>query len=291
MTLQSWSRGRRAYPTPATDLPSRESMVRDERLPGQARRPARVPHRRVGGPRDRAGQACCGSTRFGMTANNVTYAVMGEAKSYWDFFPAEDGWGRVPTWGFAEVEAQQRRRAWLPGTRVYGYLPPSSHLVVTPVERGRAAASSTKPPTGRRCPPPTTATSRPPPTPSTRPDDRGDAAAAAPALLHLVPDRRPARRRGVERARGPILISSASSKTAIAAAFLLARRDGVELDRPHLGRETRSSSPASASTAAPSPTTRSTRSATARRPTSTSPATAPCARRSTPTSATSSPTA
>ena len=30
-------------------------------------------------------------------------------------------------------------------------------------------------------------------------------------------------------ARGPILISSASSKTAIAAAFMLAQRDGVEL--------------------------------------------------------------
>ena len=27
--------------------------------------------------------------RFGLTANNVTYAVFGETMSYWNFFPAE----------------------------------------------------------------------------------------------------------------------------------------------------------------------------------------------------------
>ena len=55
------------------------------------------------------------------------------------------------------------------GTRVYGYLPPSSHLVVTPADAGEAA-SSTAHRTGRRCPPPTTATWRPAPTRSTGPD-------------------------------------------------------------------------------------------------------------------------
>jgi Protein of unknown function (DUF2855) len=44
---------------------------------------------------------------FGLTTNNVTYAVMGEVMSYWDFFPAEGGWGRVPMWGFAEVEESE----------------------------------------------------------------------------------------------------------------------------------------------------------------------------------------
>lgn len=73
--------------------------------------------------------------RVGMTANNVTYAVMGDLMGYWGFFPApeRDGtaWGRVPLWGFAEVE-----RSTVPdvaeGTRLYGYLPTSSHLVVRP---------------------------------------------------------------------------------------------------------------------------------------------------------------
>ena len=40
---------------------------------------------------------------FAMTANNVTYAVMGDAMKYWNFFPTVDGWGIVPVWGFADV--------------------------------------------------------------------------------------------------------------------------------------------------------------------------------------------
>jgi hypothetical protein len=77
------------------------------------------------------GQALLRVDTFGLTANNVTYAVFGEAMSYWDFFPATDGWGRVPMWGFAEVERSEAEGV-APGTRVYGYLPPSSYLVVTP---------------------------------------------------------------------------------------------------------------------------------------------------------------
>jgi len=56
---------------------------------------------------------------------------MGETMNYWNFFPAEDGWVHVPVWGFADVTAS--RAGGVPeGTRVYGYLPPSSHLVVRP---------------------------------------------------------------------------------------------------------------------------------------------------------------
>ena len=51
--------------------------------------------------------------------------------SYWDFFPAEEGWGRVPIWGFAEVERSEADGVEA-GARCYGYLPPSSHLLVTP---------------------------------------------------------------------------------------------------------------------------------------------------------------
>ena len=43
-------------------------------------------------------------TRFALTANNVTYGVMGDSLSYWTFFPAsEEGWGRVPVWGLGEI--------------------------------------------------------------------------------------------------------------------------------------------------------------------------------------------
>ena len=82
-----------------------------------------------------AGQALLRVDTFGLTANNVTYAVFGEAMHYWDFFPAEQGWGRVPMWGFAEVERSEAEGVE-PGTRAFGYLPPSSHLVVVPVDAG-----------------------------------------------------------------------------------------------------------------------------------------------------------
>ena len=34
--------------------------------------------------------------RFALTANNITYAVMGDQLKYWDLFPAPDGFGIIP---------------------------------------------------------------------------------------------------------------------------------------------------------------------------------------------------
>jgi hypothetical protein len=67
--------------------------------------------------------------KFALTSNNVTYAVFGEAMSYWDFFPAEEGWGRLPVWGFGEV-ADSRHDQIEHGERYFGYFPASSHLTV-----------------------------------------------------------------------------------------------------------------------------------------------------------------
>src|SRR5439155_12971351 len=77
------------------------------------------------------GQALLAVDTFGLSSNNITYAKFGEAMSYWRFFPAEEGWGHMPVWGFAEVQ-QSRADGLQPGTRLYGYLPPSSYLLVTP---------------------------------------------------------------------------------------------------------------------------------------------------------------
>lgn len=68
--------------------------------------------------------------RFGLSANNVTYAVIGDMLQYWDFFPADEGWGRVPVWGYAEV-VESTADGLTPGRRVFGYLPMSTELVVT----------------------------------------------------------------------------------------------------------------------------------------------------------------
>lgn len=78
------------------------------------------------------GQVRLAIARFALTANNVTYAAMGESFLYWRFFPAPEGFGRTPVWGFADVV--ESRCAGVPvGARVFGYFPMSSHLDVTPV--------------------------------------------------------------------------------------------------------------------------------------------------------------
>lgn len=172
------------------------------------------------------GQALLEVDSFGLTTNNITYAVFGEAMSYWDFFPAEDGWGRVPVWGFANVAAAGDSD--LPeGSRVFGYFPPSSELVVVPEridERGFVDASPHR--------------------------------ASLPSAYnsYALVDALPLYQKRFEEQQmllwplfftsfliddflggedlfgaGTAIVSSASSKTALSAAFLLARREGVEV--------------------------------------------------------------
>ncbi len=81
------------------------------------------------------GEAVLTVESFGLTSNNITYAAFGEAMSYWKFFPAPEGWGRMPVWGFATV-AESRVEGLAEGARIYGYLPPSSELLVTPERVG-----------------------------------------------------------------------------------------------------------------------------------------------------------
>ncbi len=68
---------------------------------------------------------------FSVTANNITYAVVGDGFKYWDFFPAPAGLGIVPMWGHAQV-IESRHPDIAAGERVYGYLPMASHLDVRP---------------------------------------------------------------------------------------------------------------------------------------------------------------
>lgn len=77
------------------------------------------------------GQARFAVERFGLTANNITYTVLGDLLGYWGVFPAgEEGWGRPPAWGFAT--AVESRCAEVPeGTRVFGFVPMGGELVLT----------------------------------------------------------------------------------------------------------------------------------------------------------------
>ncbi len=172
-----------------------------------------------------AGQALLRVECFGMTTNNVTYAVFGEAMSYWSFFPASDGWGRVPMWGFAQVE-QSAAAGIEPGQRFYGYVPPSSHLVVEPKHVNAHGFSD---------------------------GSAHRVGLAAVYQRYELTTQDPFYRGGTEDLQmllrplfftsflieddladtglatsGPVLFASASSKTAIATAFLLSQRPGAE---------------------------------------------------------------
>jgi hypothetical protein len=172
------------------------------------------------------GRALLEIDSFGLTTNNITYAVFGEAMSYWSFFPAEDGWGRVPVWGFANV-AEAGDTSLKEGSRVFGYFPPSSELAVLPERidsRGFVDASPHR---------------------SSLPSAYNTYALAE--GLPLYEERYEAEQMllwplfftsfliddflGGEDlfGAGTAVVSSASSKTALSAAFLLARRDGVEV--------------------------------------------------------------
>jgi hypothetical protein len=69
--------------------------------------------------------------RYALTANNITYGVVGDMLGYWRFFPAEGEWGRIPVWGIGTVVASTVD-AISPGSRYYGYYPMAGHLLVTP---------------------------------------------------------------------------------------------------------------------------------------------------------------
>jgi len=78
------------------------------------------------------GEARLAVQRFALTANNITYAAFGEAMKYWQFFPSGDAaLGCLPVWGFATV-AESRAEGLAVGRRVWGYYPAGTHLVVAP---------------------------------------------------------------------------------------------------------------------------------------------------------------
>ena len=82
--------------------------------------------------------------RFALTANNITYAFFGDKFRYWDFFHAPEAYGRLPVWGFAEVE-ESRADGVTVGERVFGYLPISTELVVSVGELSQSGFSDASP--------------------------------------------------------------------------------------------------------------------------------------------------
>ena len=80
-----------------------------------------------------AGEARIRVEAFALTANNITYAVFGDTMRYWDFFPSEEpsDWGRIPVWGFGAV-VESNTPGCDVGDRLYGYYPMADELVIEP---------------------------------------------------------------------------------------------------------------------------------------------------------------
>jgi NADPH:quinone reductase-like Zn-dependent oxidoreductase len=177
-------------------------------------------------PEPGPGQALLRVDAFGLTSNNITYATFGEAMSYWSFFPAEDGWGRVPVWGFAEV-LDSSVAELESGTRVFGYLPPSSELLVEPAHvsaQGFVDASAHRAALPRAY----NRYARVDADPLYDAEREDEQMLLRPLFLtsYLIDD-------FLEDSgffgADTVVLSSASSKTASALAFLLAQRDGIDV--------------------------------------------------------------
>jgi NADPH:quinone reductase-like Zn-dependent oxidoreductase len=172
-------------------------------------------------PSPAAGEALLRVDAFGLTANNVTYAVFGDGLRYWSFFPAQEGWGRVPVWGFAEVVASEN--STLPeGARVFGYCPMASHLLLRP---GHVDASWVfdATPHRRELPPAYNAYRRVETDPAYAQEREGLQIVLRPlfALGFMLDD---FLAEHDQFGADVVVLSSASSKTALATAFALAAR-------------------------------------------------------------------
>ena len=77
------------------------------------------------------GEVVVAIDKFGLTANNVSYAVSGDLIGYWKFYPAPDNWGKVTVWGCADV-VESRCAEIAVGERLYGFFPMSSHTILQP---------------------------------------------------------------------------------------------------------------------------------------------------------------
>jgi hypothetical protein len=166
------------------------------------------------------GEALFEVERFGFSANNVTYALLGESLRYWDLFPAGPGWGRIPVWGYLRVLASAAPGV-APGRRAFGMCPMATHVMLRPRRAGRATFTEGSP---HRADLPSVYNVyawAPPRAPGPPGDD--DALVVLRPVFWLsftLDDYLAQRARPDQR----VIVTSASSKAAVGLGYLLARR-------------------------------------------------------------------
>jgi hypothetical protein len=61
---------------------------------------------------------------------------LGDQLKYWQLFPAPEGFGNIPVWGFGEVIASHHPDI-ATGERLFGYFPMATHLVIEAADVGK----------------------------------------------------------------------------------------------------------------------------------------------------------
>lgn len=95
--------------------------------------PTRTRQRRCAAPSLAPGEVRLATSEFALTANNATYALLGERFRYFDFFPTDDSaYALVPVWGYARVIESACAGVEV-GEWLYGFLPMASQWVIAPI--------------------------------------------------------------------------------------------------------------------------------------------------------------
>jgi uncharacterized protein DUF2855 len=163
------------------------------------------------------GEALFAVERFGFSANNVTYALLGDHLRYWDLFPAEPGWGRIPVWGYLRVLASAVPGVD-PGRRAFGLCPMATHVLLRPERAGQATFTEGSPHRAALSSVYNVYAWVPPGPPS---DDDALVVLRPVFWLSFTLDDYLAHRAEPDQ---PVIVTSASSKAALGLAYLLARR-------------------------------------------------------------------
>lgn len=164
---------------------------------------------------------------FSLSANNLTYALLGDRLGYWSLFPRPDPWGMVPAWGFSTV-IESRHVAVGVGERLYGLWPMASSAVLEP-GRANARLIVENAPSRRVLPPAYNSYFRVAADPIHEPGTEDRQAVIRPLFItSFLLDRLIGRTQAW--GGGTVIVTSASSKTALGLGWLLGRgRPGLRV--------------------------------------------------------------
>ncbi|MEU0572470.1 DUF2855 family protein [Nonomuraea sp. NPDC005983] len=195
--------------SPALEGDGWDLLVRRDDLTAAEVRPAPQP---VLAP----GEARLAVEKFALTMNTVTYARLGDSElPFWAAFPGPAGYGRVPVWAFLRVT--DSRNPDIPvGGRYFGFVPMGTHHTVAAQLTTRGFVDTAP---QRAFLPTWYRTFQRAAEPDALDDRRAVFRPIFPASFHLADFVAGHAERGAK----SVLITSASSRTAIGLAELLAR--------------------------------------------------------------------